>query len=53
MEGKAGYFPHIHGNGLKLGREEVENVGKWERVGEKWGPEGWPWGGEDVPKAKA
>lgn len=44
-----GYFPHIHGNGLKLGREEVEAVGKWEKGGDEWGPAGWPFE-EDAPK---
>ena len=49
VEGSKGYFPHIHGNGMKLGRREVEDVGKWVKVGERWGQEGWPFG-EDVPK---
>jgi hypothetical protein len=32
-----------------LGREEVDGVGKWERGGESWGKEGWPFG-EDEPR---
>jgi hypothetical protein len=44
-----GYFPHIHGNGLKLGQEEVEAVGKWEKGIDGWGPAGWPFE-EDTPK---
>jgi hypothetical protein len=44
-----GYFPHIHGNGLKVGREEVESVAKWEKPEGGWGPEGWPFI-EDTPK---
>ena len=47
VEGNRGYFPHIHGNGMKLGKEEVDNVGKWER-GEQWTPETWPFD-EDIP----
>jgi uncharacterized protein (DUF952 family) len=56
-EGLMGGFPHIYevtadeeGKGtLRLGRKEVESVGKWERVGEKWSGDGWPFA-EDVPK---
>lgn len=49
-EGSMGYFPHIHGNGLKLGREEVDEVGEWVRGDGEWGAAGWPFG-EDVPMA--
>lgn len=56
VEGTKGLFPHVYGNGgegdeegLRLGREEVDGVGKWVRVGERWGREGWPFG-EDEPK---
>jgi len=48
-EGKAGYFPHIHGNGLKLGRDEVESIGKWVRGDATWVAEGWPFE-DDRPK---
>lgn len=37
-----GYFPHIHGNGLKVGREEVDEVGVWQRASSGWGVEEWP-----------
>jgi len=54
VKGEKGYFPHIYANGedgsLKLGRDEVESVGKWERGEGKWGSEGWPFGREDVPR---
>jgi hypothetical protein len=50
-EGSMGYFPHIHGNGLKLGREEVDEVGEWVRGDGEWGAAGWPFGEEDVPTA--
>lgn len=59
IEGKAGYFPHIYNNdpegvgekGLKLGRDEVDAVGKFEKAGEgkTWSAVGWPWGEEDAP----
>jgi uncharacterized protein (DUF952 family) len=55
-EGTKGLFPHVYGNGeegdeegLRLGREEVDGIGKWERGGESWGKEGWPFG-EDEPR---
>jgi len=48
-------FPHIHENGgpdypggLKLGNEEVESVGRWERGEIGWSPEAWPFE-EDRP----
>ncbi|KAG9246624.1 hypothetical protein BJ878DRAFT_272868 [Calycina marina] len=47
VEGNAGYFPHIHGNGMKLGSAEVERVRKWER-GEEWSAKSWPFD-EDAP----
>jgi hypothetical protein len=43
-----GFFPHIY-NGLKVGIEEVESVGKWDRGDGEWGAEGWPFD-EDTPK---
>jgi hypothetical protein len=46
-----GYFPHVHGNGLKIGREEVEEVGMWKRGRSGWGVGEWPFG-EDTPKEK-
>jgi uncharacterized protein (DUF952 family) len=49
IEGKMGYFPHVHGNGLKIGREEVDEVGMWKRGSDGWGVEEWPFG-EDKPK---
>lgn len=58
FNGEKGLFPHIYGNGkaeegdelgLRLGKEEVDEVGKWVRVGETWGKERWPFG-EDQPK---
>ena len=49
IEGKLGYFPHVHGNGLKIGREEVDEVGIWKRGSGGWGVEEWPFG-EDRPK---
>ena len=53
VKGEKGVFPHVYGNGegggLRLGREEVESVGKWERKEGRWSGEGWPFG-EDVPE---
>lgn len=57
MEGSKEFFPHVYANagpgegeqGLKLGRDEVESVGSWERVGEDWSLVGWPFR-EDVPR---
>lgn len=53
MQEERGYFPHVYANGeggvLKLGVEEVESVGKWERGGE-WSASEWPWE-EDRPVA--
>ncbi|RDL35253.1 Uncharacterized protein BP5553_07184 [Venustampulla echinocandica] len=52
-EGRMGGFPHIYetkSGELRLGREEVESVGTWNRGGERWGHQGWPFGGEDIPK---
>ena len=49
VEGKMGYFPHMHGNGLKLGREEVDEVGAWNRGNDGWAIDDWPFG-EDFPK---
>jgi uncharacterized protein (DUF952 family) len=54
VKGEKGYFPHVYANasdgGLKLGRDEVDGVGKWVKgEGEGgWGAGGWPFG-EDVP----
>ncbi|TVY25623.1 hypothetical protein LHYA1_G006331 [Lachnellula hyalina] len=55
-EGRAGGFPHIYevGDGegkgtLRLGSEEVESVGMWEKGEGSWSEKGWPFG-EDVPK---
>lgn len=53
-EGRMGGFPHIYhteAGALRLGREEVESIGTWERDTEGWGPKGWPFGDEDIPKA--
>ena len=47
--GSMGYFPHIHGNGLKLGIEEVESTARWVKGDGEWGPAGWPFD-EDTPK---
>jgi len=56
VNAEKGLFPHIYGNGsegegdecgLRLGREEVDGVGKWVRVGERWGVEGWPFEGDE------
>ncbi|CZR60157.1 uncharacterized protein PAC_10053 [Phialocephala subalpina] len=56
VEGRKGLFPHVYGNGvdgeeagLRLGKGEVDEVGRWERGGERWGKEGWPFG-EDEPR---
>lgn len=53
VNGEKGFFPHVHGNaeggGCKLGREDVLDVGKWERGSGTWGKGGWPFE-EDVPK---
>jgi uncharacterized protein (DUF952 family) len=44
-EGRKGLFPHVHGNGLKLGREEVDEVGTWNRKeGREWSVDEWPFG---------
>ena len=51
MEADKGYFPHVHGNGMRLGNGEVDNVGKWER-GENWTPGSWPFE-EDIPTSLA
>ena len=42
VEGKLGYFPHVHGNGMKIGREEVDEVGVWKRGSADWSIEQWP-----------
>jgi hypothetical protein len=44
------YFPHVHGNGLKVGREEVDVLGISKRGPAGWGVDGWPFD-EDRPKA--
>ena len=49
-EWEEGYFPHLH-NGLKLGREEIDEVAEWTRMQDGWEVEGWPFGEVDVPKA--
>ncbi|KAF8862131.1 hypothetical protein BDZ45DRAFT_671429 [Acephala macrosclerotiorum] len=58
VNGEKGLFPHVYGNGkegdgdeagLRLGAEEVDEVGRWERGGERWGKEGWPFG-KDEPR---
>lgn len=42
-------FAHLHGNGLKLGRDEVDDVGKWLKgPGGDWDVTGWPFA-EDMP----
>jgi uncharacterized protein (DUF952 family) len=41
VERKMGYFPHVHGNGLKIGREEVDEVGVWKRGDGGWSVEDW------------
>lgn len=43
-------FPHLY-NGLKVGREEVDEVGVWERGPNGWSAEGWPFGEVDVPES--
>jgi hypothetical protein len=50
VEGKMGYFPHVHGNGLKIGKEEVDQVGVWKRAEKGWRAAEWPFGDEDRPK---
>lgn len=51
-EGKEGGFPHVYANGedggLKLGRDEVDDVGKWMKGAGEWSADGWCFG-EDVP----
>ncbi|THV50551.1 hypothetical protein BGAL_0146g00280 [Botrytis galanthina] len=47
-EGKAGFFPHIY-NGLKVGKEEVDDVGEWRKGNEGWSGEDWCWGEVDRP----
>ena len=49
VEGKMGYFPHVHGNGLKIGLEEVDEVGVWKRGSGRWSAQEWPFT-EDKPK---
>ncbi|KAG9233040.1 hypothetical protein BJ875DRAFT_59122 [Amylocarpus encephaloides] len=52
-EGILGGFPHIYhapDGELRLGREEVQDSGTWNRVGETWSQEGWPFGSDDLPK---
>jgi uncharacterized protein (DUF952 family) len=53
VKGEKGVFPHIYANGedgeLKLGKDEVESLGKWAKKGNKWSGEGWPFE-EDVPE---
>ena len=46
IEGKMGYFPHVHGNGLKIGRDEVDRVGIWKRGDKGWSVEEWPFEGD-------
>ena len=56
FRGSKGYFPHVHGNGgkgdeagLRLGREEVDCVGRWSKGDEEgWIVKGWPFG-DDAP----
>lgn len=52
-KGEKGLFPHVYANaddgGLRLGAQEVESAGKWEKKRGKWTDEGWPFG-EDVPE---
>lgn len=57
-DGKKAY-PHIYSNGdeegqcgkgIKLGKEEVENVGLWKKGAEGWTVEDWPFGHEDIPQ---
>ncbi|KAG0648185.1 hypothetical protein D0Z07_5312 [Hyphodiscus hymeniophilus] len=48
VKGEMGYFPHVHGNGLKIGREEVDEVGVWRRGSLGWEVREWPFA-EDVP----
>jgi uncharacterized protein (DUF952 family) len=59
VDEKRGLFPHVYANagpgegeqGLKLGRDEVESVGVWEKGagGWSWSCGSWPFA-EDVPK---
>ena len=53
-EGRMGGFPHIYHTdegGLRLGNNEVQDLGTWERGEGIWGKKGWPFGDEDLPKA--
>jgi len=49
-----GHFPHVYANGSdggqRLGREEVDAVGRWVRGDQGWSSEGWCFD-EDVPRA--
>ncbi|KAI9737201.1 MAG: hypothetical protein M1818_005733 [Claussenomyces sp. TS43310] len=48
IEGGAGLFPHLY-NGLRLGRDEVDEVRVWEIAEAGWRVEDWPFGEVDVP----
>ncbi|KAG8873620.1 hypothetical protein FRB97_006610 [Tulasnella sp. 331] len=47
VEGDAGLFPHIY-NGLKLGADEVDLVGIWEKAEDTWEVADWPFGSADA-----
>ncbi|ESZ92963.1 hypothetical protein SBOR_6629 [Sclerotinia borealis F-4128] len=47
-EGKAGFFPHIY-NGLKVGKDEVDDSEEWKQGNKGWSGEGWCWGKVDCP----
>ncbi|SZF03570.1 unnamed protein product [Blumeria hordei] len=45
------YYPHLYAqdkdvmlgeNGLRLGRDQIDQVARWERNGETWMIDGWP-----------
>ncbi len=44
VDSRREYFPHVHGNGLKIGREEVNEVGLWKRGAYGWSVVDWPFG---------
>lgn len=48
VDGGAGMFPHLY-NGLKVGRDEVDEVRVWEKSERGWSADGWPFGSVDVP----
>ncbi|KAH8821406.1 hypothetical protein F5884DRAFT_85620 [Xylogone sp. PMI_703] len=54
-EGRAGLFPHVYNEGLRLGLSEIDAIGVWKKGADTgdgkggWSADSWPWGEEDRP----